>query len=133
MGHGTPATHVYFLDSGIVKIEKGLGENRELLLTVVAAGEIFGEQGIIGEGTFNVSARVLEPGEAYAIPTSTFQNFCERRPEVWALLVRHFIMRKEEFERKVEHLCQSDVRQRLVYYLQELACLNPTHDVGGSV
>jgi len=130
---GAPASHVYFLQSGIVKIEKGISGNRELLLTVVSEGEIFGEQGIVGEGAFNVSARVLVPGIAYSIPSDRFQQFCARRPEVWTTLVHYLLQRKEEFERKVEHLCHSDVRQRIVYYLEELSRRSSASDVDGSV
>jgi CRP/FNR family transcriptional regulator len=130
---GTPANHVFFLDAGLVKIERATEANKEILLSVVAPGELFGEQALTGEGAFNVSAKVLESGVAYSIPTDTFQKFCERRPEVWRLLMQHLLMRKDELERKIEHLCHSDVKERLVYYLEELARLNPSHDPSGSV
>jgi len=130
---GTPANHLYFLDAGLVKIERMTEANKEILLSVVAPGEIFGEQALNGEGAFSVSAKVLESGVAYSIPTDSFLRFCERRPEVWRLLMQHLLLRKDELERKIEHLCHSDVKERLVYYLEELARLNPTHDPSGSV
>ena len=130
---GTPASHVYFLESGLVKIEKTAENEKEILLGVVSAGEIFGEQGLLGEAAFNVCAKVLESGVAYSIPTEVFQKFCDRRPDVWRLVVQHLIMKREELERKIEHLCHSDVRQRLVFYLNELARLNPMTDPAGSV
>jgi CRP/FNR family transcriptional regulator len=130
---GTPATNVYFLESGLVKIEKPTDSNKDILLAVVAPGELFGEQALLGEGAFTVSAKVLESGVAYAIPTDSFQRFCDRRPEIWRLLMQHFLTRKDELERKIEHLCMSDVRQRLVYYLEELAKLNPGSDPNGTV
>jgi CRP/FNR family cyclic AMP-dependent transcriptional regulator len=94
---------------------------------------LFGEQGLLGESVFTASAKVLESGVAYTIPTDVFQRFCERRPDVWRLLLQHFLGRKDELERKIEHLCHSDVKQRLVYYLEDLARLNPNHDPGGTV
>lgn len=130
---GTPANNVYFLDSGLVKVEKLTESGKEILLGIVAPGEIFGEQALIGEGAFSVSAKVLEAGVAYSIPTDMFQRFCERRPEVWRLLMQHFLLKKDELERKIEHLCMSDVKQRIVYYLDELARLNPGSDPGGTV
>jgi CRP/FNR family cyclic AMP-dependent transcriptional regulator len=130
---GTPADSVYFLDSGLVKIEKPTESGKEMLLGIVAAGEIFGEQALIGEGAFSVSAKVLESGVVYSIPTPQFLSFCERRPEIWRLLLQHFLLRKDELERKIEHLCLSDVKQRIVYYLNELAQMNPGVDPSGSV
>ena len=42
---GTPANHVYFLDSGLVKVEKTTDSEKEILLAVVSGGELFfGEQ-----------------------------------------------------------------------------------------
>jgi CRP/FNR family transcriptional regulator, cyclic AMP receptor protein len=130
---GTPASHVYFLDTGLVKIEKMSDVNREILVTVIAGGDIFGEQAVTGEGVFTSSARVLESGIAYSIPSDVFQRYCERRPEVWKMVVQHLLQRNEELERKIEHLCHSDVRERLVYYLLELARLTPSHDPTGSI
>ena len=128
---GTPATHLYFLDSGLVKVERTGDGNREILLGVIAPGEIFGEQAIIGDAVFTASARVLESGIAYSIPTDAFQRVCERRSDVWRLIVAHCLQKKEDLERKIEHLCHSDVRQRLIFYLQDLARLG-TNDPGGN-
>lgn len=129
----SPANHVYFLDSGLIKIERLTDANKEIVLSVAASGEIFGEQALLGDGTFNVSAKALEPGVAYSVPTGTFRSFCESRPEMWRLLMQHFLIRKDELERKIEHLCQSDVKERLVYYLGELARLNPAPEPSGNV
>ncbi len=130
---GSPAKNVYFLDSGLVKLEKLTEAGKELLLGIVAPGEIFGEQAILGDSSYAVSARVLESGIAYAIPADLFLKFCERRPDVWKLLVQHFLTKKDELERKIEHLCLSDVKQRIVFYLNDLARLNPGTDGAGSV
>jgi len=130
---GTPANHVYFLESGLIKIEKITESGKDILLGVVAPGELFGEQALLGEGAFSVSARILESGIAYSVPTDLFLRFCERRPEVWRLLMQHFLSKKDELERKIEHLCLSDVKQRIVYYLDELARINPGTDPSGSV
>ncbi|MBC7925589.1 MAG: Crp/Fnr family transcriptional regulator [Bryobacteraceae bacterium] len=130
---GTPASHVYFLDSGLVKLERISDVSREILVTVIAGGDIFGEQAITGEGVFTSSARVLESGVGYSIPSDVFQRFCERRPDVWRLVVQHLLKRTEELERKIEHLCHSDVRERLVYYLSELAGLATSHDPQGNI
>ncbi|MEO8126110.1 MAG: Crp/Fnr family transcriptional regulator [Bryobacteraceae bacterium] len=130
---GTPANHVYFLDSGLVKIEKLTDSGKEILLGVVAPGELFGEQALLGEGAFSVNAKVLESGVAYAIPTDIFQRFCERRPEVWRLLTQHFLSKKDELERKVEHLCLSDVKERILYYLVELARITPGSESTGNM
>jgi CRP-like cAMP-binding protein len=47
--------------------------------------------------------------------------------------VKHLLTKKANVERKIEHLCMSDVKERIVYYLDDLAKLNPTADSSGSV
>jgi len=130
---GSPATHIYFLDSGLVRIAKPASSGKEIMLGIIGAGDIFGEQALLNEGAFAVSAKVMEPGLAYAIPSGAFQNFCEKRPEAWRLLMQHFLLRKDELERKVEHLCTSDVRQRILYHLTELARMYPGSDSRGQL
>jgi CRP/FNR family transcriptional regulator, cyclic AMP receptor protein len=130
---GTPATQIYFLDSGLIKIERTTDANKDLLLGLIPAGEIFGEQALLGEAVYTVTATVMEAGIAYSVPTESFLRFCERRPETWRLVVRYLLMRKDELERKVEHLCVSDVRQRILYYLSELAKLSAPADSAGYV
>ncbi|HET8547398.1 MAG TPA: Crp/Fnr family transcriptional regulator [Bryobacteraceae bacterium] len=127
---GTPATQVFFLDSGLVKIERTSDGNKDLLLGLIAPGEVFGEQALLGEAAYTVNASMMEPGTAWSIPTDVFLRFCDRRPEAWRMLARYILMRKEELERKVEHLCVSDVRQRILYYLTELAKLTPAPEGG---
>lgn len=130
---GTPATQVYFLESGLIKIERTSGGNKDLLLGLVAPGDVFGEQALLGETVYTVTATLMEPGTIYSIPTEAFLRFCDRRPEAWRLIVRHLLIRKEELERKVEHLCVSDVRQRILFYLTDLARLSPPADGAGQV
>jgi CRP/FNR family transcriptional regulator len=129
---GRPANHVYFLDNGLVKIERPVEGNREILLSVVPGGNIFGEQALTGEGMFTATAKALESGVAYEIPTDVFQRFCERRPDMWRLVVQHTLNRLGSLERKIEHLCHSDVRSRLIFYLDELARLGQAADGNGT-
>src|SRR5512133_1136913 len=70
---GTPASQIYFLDSGLVKIERTSEANKDLLLGIVASGEIFGEQALLGESAYPVSASLMEPGTVYSIPVDVFQ------------------------------------------------------------
>jgi CRP/FNR family transcriptional regulator len=130
---GSPATHLYFLESGLVKLERLCDNSREVLIAVLASGDVFGEQAILNDGVLTCSAHVLEPGVAFCIPTETFNRHCERRPELWRLTVQYLLQRKEKLEKKIEHLCHSDVRERLIFYLLELSRLTPAHEAAGHI
>jgi CRP/FNR family transcriptional regulator len=63
---GTPATQVFFLDSGLVKIERTTEGNKDLLLGLVAPGEVFGEQALLGDAAYTVTASMMESGTAWS-------------------------------------------------------------------
>ncbi len=69
---GTPANHLYYLESGLVKVKRTTKANRDIVLSVVCSGELFGEQALLGEGFFSVAAKTLEAAVVYSLPTEVF-------------------------------------------------------------
>jgi CRP/FNR family transcriptional regulator, cyclic AMP receptor protein len=122
----SPSDSLYFLDSGLVKLFKRGDDGKEIILRIVAPGELFGEQALPGEEARevrNVSAEVLHEGVIYVIPRAVFLAWSETRPQVWRLLSEILAGRQRELEKKVEVLCLHDVEYRILYYLGELATL----------
>ncbi len=122
----SPCDSLYFLDSGLVKLFKRGEDGKEIILRIVAPGELFGEQALSGEETRdvrNASAEVLQEGVIHVIPRTAFLSWCETRPHVWRLLAETLTARQRELDKKVELLCLHDVEYRILYYLGELAAL----------
>src|SRR5712692_2412847 len=80
---GSPADTIFFIDSGLVKIFKRGADNKEIILQIVGAGEIFGEQALGSEPGRNIAAEVLQEGVIYIIPRDISLRACEKRPELW--------------------------------------------------
>src|SRR6266478_6973445 len=118
---GGPADTLYFLESGLVKIYKRGPDNKEIILQIVGAGELFGEQALGTEQTRTISAEVLQEGVIYLLPRDLFLRVCERRPELWREISGLLTVRKRELEKKIELLCLHDVEYRILYYMAELA------------
>ena len=116
-----PADTLYFLESGLVKIYKRGPDNKEIILQIVGAGELFGEQALGTEHTRMISAEVLQEGVIYVIPRDLFLRACEKRPELWREISGLLTARKRELEKKIELLCLHDVEYRILYYMAELA------------
>lgn len=122
----SPSDSLYFLDSGLVKLFKRGEDGKEIILRIVAPGELFGEQALSGDETReprNSSAEVLHEGVIYVIPRSVFLPWCETRPHVWRVLSEILASRQRELEKKIELLCLRDVEYRILYYLGELAVM----------
>lgn len=118
---GSPADTLFFLESGLVKLYKRGDDSKELILQIIAPGELFGEQALTGEASRCVAAEVLQEGIIYVIPRDVFLRACERRPEFWREISLFLAARTKQLERKVELLCLRDVEYRILYYMAELA------------
>jgi CRP/FNR family transcriptional regulator, cyclic AMP receptor protein len=118
---GSPADTVFFLDSGLVKIYKRGADNKEIILQILGAGELFGEHAMSEETNRTIAAEVLQEGAIYVIPREVFYSVCERRPELWREISLLLLRRKRELEKKIELLCLRDVEYRILYYMAELA------------
>ena len=118
---GGPSDTLYFLESGLVKIYKRGPDNKEIILQIVGAGELFGEQALGTEQTRTISAEVLQEGVIYLLPRDLFLRVCEKRPELWREIAGLLTIRKRELEKKIELLCLRDVEYRILYYMSELA------------
>jgi CRP-like cAMP-binding protein len=118
---GGPTDTLYFLESGLVKIYKRGPDNKEIILQIVGAGDLFGEQALGAEQTRTISAEVLQEGVIYLLPRDLFLRVCEKRPELWREISGLLTTRKRELEKKIELLCLRDVEYRILYYMAELA------------
>jgi CRP/FNR family transcriptional regulator, cyclic AMP receptor protein len=118
---GDRGDSIYFLESGRVKILKRNREGKEVLLTIVSPGELFGEQAAVGEQPREVCAEVLDDAVIYVVPRESFVQFCTQSPEIWRWLAGIFARRNAELARKIELLIFHEVEQRLLRSLVELA------------
>jgi len=118
---GSPADTIFFVESGMVKIYKRGPDNKEIIIQIVAAGELFGEQALGTEPSRSIAAEVLQEGVIYVIPRDIFLRVCETRPELWRDISALLTVRKRQLEKKIELLCLHDVEYRILYYMAELA------------
>lgn len=118
---GNAADSIFFLDSGLVKIIKRGDDNKEVLLTLVRPGEVFGDDAMLVGGPRQATAEVLQEGTICVIPKDLFARFCNEKPDVWRMLAEMLARREQELEQKIEFLLMRDVEQRILLYLADLA------------
>jgi len=118
---GSPADTLFFIDSGLVKIYKRGDDNKEIILQILGAGELFGEQALGTEPSRTIAAEVLQEGTIYVIPRDIFLRVCEKRPDLWREVSVLLTARKQQLEKKIELLCLRDVEYRILYYMADLA------------
>jgi CRP-like cAMP-binding protein len=118
---GGPSDSLFFLESGLVKILKRGDDNKEIILQIVSAGELFGEQALGLEANRGTAAEVLQEGVIYVIPRDVFVRLCDENTVLWRELSTLLTVRKRQLEKKIELLCLRDVEYRILYYMADLA------------
>jgi len=118
---GSPADSIYFLESGLVKTYKRATESKEIILEIIAPGELFGLQALGTVRQQQVSAEILQEGHIQVIPRDVFLQFCATRPEMWRLLADGLLVKNRQLEKKIELLCLQDVEYRILHFVLQLA------------
>jgi CRP/FNR family cyclic AMP-dependent transcriptional regulator len=72
---GQPPRGVFIICSGRVKLSAASSEGKTMILRIAEAGEIVGLPGTISGEPYEVTAEVLEPGQANFIPRELFLHF----------------------------------------------------------
>ena len=117
----SPSETVFFVDSGFVKIMRRGKDGKEVLISIIPPGQIFGETALFVGGQRLFSAEVMQEGVIFEIPCDLFLNFCDAHAEMWKQLSELFASRQRELEQKVSLLCLYDVESRILHYLGSLA------------
>lgn len=112
---------LFYLETGLVKLVKRGEGGKEIVIDLVAPGELFGEQGVWNLQPRMVGAEMLDSGTVYVVPREVFLAFAEMHPEVWKMLAQAAVQRERSLQRKIELITLKDVEQRILLMLADLA------------
>jgi CRP/FNR family transcriptional regulator len=127
----SPSETVFFVDSGYVKIMRRAKDGKEVLISIIPPGQMFGEQALFIGGPRIYSAEVMQEGVVYEIPRDAILSFSETHPELWKHLTELVISRERELEQKISLLCLHDVESRILHYLGSLATVFSVSSLNG--
>src|SRR6187200_3710666 len=77
------ADRVLVLQEGFVKLSCFSDDGHEVVLGIRGPGDVLGELSALDGGTRSATAVALEPVQALAVPTSSFNDFLDRNPRVF--------------------------------------------------
>ncbi|MCU7550766.1 Crp/Fnr family transcriptional regulator [Chitinophagaceae bacterium LB-8] len=110
---GDPVQGIFFLYSGLVKIHKQWGSDRELIVHFVRKGEILGHRGLGKNLIYPVSATALEPITVCYLPLSFFKSTLKVNNELLFQLMVNCFDELEESEKKMRDLVHLPVKSRV--------------------
>ncbi len=111
---------LYYVVSGKVKISRTNNDGKELITSILGAGDFFGYIPILEETNYKEDAQVLEDSQLMIIPKDDFQQLITSDLDIarqFIKIITHNILDKEE---DLLNLAYNSVRQKVAYGLVQL-------------
>jgi len=118
---GDPADAVFVVASGRVKVVITSSDGKEFILTVLGAGQVFGEMALLESAPRSASVVTLSAVEVLVISRADFQRLLDSNARISQRLMAILSRRLRRANAKMESLAYMDVAGRLARYLLDLA------------
>jgi CRP-like cAMP-binding protein len=117
---GDPAHELYLLVEGRVRLFSRSPQGRNLTLSIVESGDIFGEQVLFPNQHWVSDAQALSDGVLYAIPHHKLEVLLEQDPSLVLRIMENLGERLQAVERRLGDLVFKSVPERLAALLLDL-------------
>ena len=121
MAGGDATDSLYIVLSGRLKVMMSDREGKEVILSILAPGEFFGEMGLIDEEPRSASVVTMEACELLSISKRDFNKCLAENFEMAMAVMRGLVRRLREADRKIGSLALLDVYGRVARLLLDMA------------
>ncbi len=121
MAAGDPTDSLYIVLSGRLKVMMGDADGKEVILSILAPGEFFGEMGLIDDSPRSASVVTIEPCELLSIAKRDFKKCLAENFEMAMAVMRGLVKRLRDADRKIGSLALLDVYGRVAHLLIDMA------------
>jgi CRP-like cAMP-binding protein len=130
---GEPGKTLYVIDLGQVKLSTKAAGGRELLVAILGRGQIFGELEIFDGASRGMTARTMEPVEAFVLDKHLVQAILKTRPAFVRRLLELMARRLRRADQAAQDLVFFDAATRLARRLLQLGEEHGTPEPDGRV
>lgn len=118
---GDRTDNIYFVLSGALKVQVSDEEGREVILSLLGPGELFGEMGVLDDHPRSATVLAVETSEVVMIGQAEFKRCLAENPNVSLFIMRNLTKRLRVADRTIESLALLDVYGRVARLLLESA------------
>jgi CRP/FNR family cyclic AMP-dependent transcriptional regulator len=118
---GDRTDNIYFVLSGALKVQISDEEGREVILSILGPGELFGEMGVLDDHPRSATVLAVESSEVVVIGKADFKRCLVENPDVSLFIMRNLAKRLRLADRNIESLALLDVYGRVARLLLEAA------------
>lgn len=108
-----PSTDVYFIVSGVVRVQIRTAAGKEMIFGDFGAGKFFGEMAAIDGAKRSANVTALTNAELLLVPPSVFREIVFSEPEVCERLLRLLTARVRELNTRLFERSVLDLKHRL--------------------
>ncbi len=115
----TPSQTVYVIRSGTVKCYKSLADGRELIISVLAAGDMLGFDSLY-ENHYSNTAEAIQDTELCCIRKKDLVDLLRKSPEVGVRFIKKMNKELQNAQERIRDLGLKDARERVATLLMTL-------------
>lgn len=115
------SSSIYLLKAGKVKISRMSPDGKEIVLTILGPGEIFGELGIIGQQEREEIAEIADDAIICVIGIKELQDLMKDNPKFRMEILKFIGFRLKRVQNQLESLIFKNAEQRIRSLIRELA------------
>lgn len=112
---------IFVIVAGKAKISISDGAGRETTLTMIGAGEIFGEMSFLDGEPRSANVEAVEPCEVLYVPNAALKECLRNNFELAMHLLKVAVGRLRQADQKIATLALLDVRGRVARLIMDLA------------
>lgn len=121
ISEGDHGDAIYFILSGRAKVALYGEEGREIVLSVLAEGDVFGEMSVIDDKPRSANVITVRDMECLVVPKEKFLKYLSSHHRVYLTLFAYITARLREATRKIGGLALLDVCGRIAHTLIGMA------------
>ncbi len=118
---GDRPDYVYFALTGSFKVVVSDEDGREVILSILGQGELFGEMGMFDEQPRSASVIAVVPSDLVLIPKNDFRHIMQDNFDVAWRIMCNLAERLRNADRKIESLALMDVYGRVARLLIDMS------------
>lgn len=118
---GDRTDYIYFVLTGSLKVVVSDEDGREVILSILGQGELFGEMGMFGEQPRSASVVAVVPSDLIMVAKNDFRHLMQENFEVAWRMMCNLADRLRNADRKIESLALMDVYGRVARLLLEMS------------
>ena len=119
--YGQAADALYFIERGLVKVDRPAEGDQSVTLNLCSVGELIGEESLIPHQTYRTQAEALTPLIVFRIPSNQVLEAAAANPQLAMFLMSTSLRRKQALERRLELVAAHDVEKRILLCLADFA------------